>query len=111
MIVLLSNVPNNRAELDIFSFNLREEVRRCNQAILQQKGVDLPDFQLDPVPGQEHITDWLSNVSQAIGAICSVLNIASQDIFNVNLQDQSARAGWVNTVFMELRDAEAALQI
>ena len=111
MIAILSNVPNNRAELDIFSFNLREEVRRCNQAILQQRGVDLPDFQLYPVPVQEHITDWLSNVSQAIGSICSVLNITSQDIFNVDLRDQNARIGWTYTIWQEISAAEAALQI
>jgi hypothetical protein len=110
MLVLLSKVPELDSDWQIFSFNLREEVRRCNEAILAQRNVSLPDFQLDPIPFG-HETDWLTNVSQAVGALCSILGINSQDLFNVDLKDQNARAGWIFSLYTEVRDAEAALQI
>lgn len=110
MLNLLLNVPQSVDDWNRFSWNLREEVRRCNQAILENDGISLPDLQLDPI-NFAHIYDWLWNVSQSVGAICQVTDVLFQDLFEVNLQDANARAAWIYTLFTELFDAEAVLQI
>jgi hypothetical protein len=111
MLPLLLNVPSDDAESwSIFSFNLREEVRRCNEAILQKKGINLPELQLDPIP-MEHTKDWIANVSQSMSGISSALALQSSDLLDVDLTNQNAKVGWVYQLYTQLRDAEAALQI
>lgn len=110
MLPLLLKVPESDSDWQTYSFNLRDEIRRCNDAIRTQKGVNLTDVDLDPI-NWNHIFDWLFRVSQAIGVICEVTGTASQDIFNVDLKDSNARVGWVYTIWQELSAAETALGI
>jgi hypothetical protein len=110
MLPLLLNVPTDDAESwNRYSFNLRFEVDRINEAILSQKRVSLPSYQLDPIP--QDVKFWLQNVSQALGGITTALSIQSVDILDVDLTNESARAGWVYEIWQELTSAEAVLQI
>jgi hypothetical protein len=110
MLPLLLNVPSTAEDWERYSFNIRSEIDRCNEAIQQQHGVSLPSYQLDPIdPG--HVHDWVQNLSQALGGICGVLGIQSSDVLDVDLSNESARTGWIFSVFEELFAAEAALKI
>lgn len=106
----LLQVPNDEASWNRYSFNLRTEVDRVNAAILAQRNVSLPTYQLDPINWND-VYSWLSAVSQSFIAFTSVLGLQSQDLLSVDLRDVRQRQSWVWVAYSQIRDAEAALGI
>lgn len=110
MLPILAVVPNTDDQWNQFSFNLRNEIDRINAAIQTQYNVNLPSYQLDPIPWDDVYT-WLLNNSQAHIAFNDVLGLQSQDLLAVDLSDIRQRAAWIFTNFLEVQSAEQKLGI
>jgi hypothetical protein len=106
----LLNTPTDGPSFDRWSFDLDQNVRDISAAILAQLGVQLPQYQLTPVPFMA-LGDWLQRVSQAIDNIASLLKINAVDVENVDLENEKERQDWANSIFTELTAARRALQI
>jgi hypothetical protein len=106
----LLNIPNSDSDWDRWSFDLDQNIKDIQQALLAQQKLALPQQQIYPRPNVD-IQLWLERVSTALGEITSALKITSQDVENVDLDDERERQAWIWSVFSEVRDARAALKI
>jgi hypothetical protein len=105
----LLNTPNDPQAWDRYTFDVAQNVRDIRYAIFKQRSINLPDYQLWPMPVSR--TDWLQRLSQAVGDITSVLGIQAVDVELVDLDDDHARQGWTFSVWQELNSARLALKI
>lgn len=110
MLANLLAVPNTEADWSIFSFNNRLEVDRINEAILKQKGVNLPQYPLDPINFNQIYT-WLAYNAQAHIAFNGVLGLQSNDLLAVDLRDVRQRVSWIFQNYLEVQSAQNALDI
>ncbi len=110
MLANLLQVPTDDASWAQFSFNLREEIDRIDDAIQAQHKVNLPRYQLDPI-NWDDVFSWLAYVSQSHSAFNDVLNLPSQDLLAVDLKDIRQREAWIWLQYSEIRDAQQALGI
>jgi len=110
MLANLLSVPKSDPEWSSFSFNNRLEIDRVNQAILAQYGIDLPGYPLDPINWSQPET-WLEYNAQSHIAFNGVLGLQSVDLLAVDLKDPKQLSAWINLNYLELFDAQAALQI
>ncbi len=72
--------------------------------------VNLPVYELYPVDFNRS-QDWLTNVSQSVSNINSVLGLQDVDLQDVDLKDEKQLESWVNLLYQELYSASAALNI
>lgn len=105
----LLNVPQAPTDWDSWSFNLDQNLRDITQALREKKGVNIGQQQVYPMIAD--VTLWLERVSGVIDDICQNLGIQSQDVENVDLEDERERQAWVFTVAVELKAAREALKI
>lgn len=110
MLANLLVVPNTEADWAIWSFSNRSEVDRINEAILKQKGVNLPQYPLDPINFSSLFT-WLSYNAQAHIAFNSVLGLQSNDLLAVDLRNIRQRVSWIFANYLEVQSAQNALDI
>lgn len=105
----LFNPPENEQALTVYTFNHMDAIRRINAAIFDQKGVDLPLYNLDPIwPDQ---ASWLRQLQQAHNDFTSVLGIDGVDLTDVDFNDPAQTASWVRLNGEEIRQAFELLGI
>lgn len=106
----LLEVPKNENDWALFTFSLRDQTNRIRQAILQQKGINLTEYQIYPVDFNKS-QEYLENVQQSQEDINSTLGLQSVDLESVDFKDQKQLISWVNLLYQQLFDQSSALHI
>ena len=104
MLAALLNLPRTDADWAIWSLNNRDAIDQIRAAILAQKGVQLPTYQLDPVPLHD-FPSWLAALQQSHSDFTGALGQQSSDIRDVNLNDRNELEAWIWLVYQETKDA------
>lgn len=110
MLANLLNVPTSDAEWQIWSFSHRDSHVRIRQAIQTQKGVVLPDYQLDPIFPQD-MQGWLQRNSQTHNDMDGALGAQGTDLLDVDFNDEKQVQAWMFSHYQEHFTAEQALGI
>lgn len=110
MLPLLFNVPQSANDWSVWSFSHAASHRKIIQAIKAQKGVNLSQYSLDPIP-LNAFDIFLNNNQQAHNQMLSELGIAGADLQEVDVTDRNQLAAWISLHALEHRDAETALKI
>lgn len=110
MLVSLLNVPRNDQEWQSWSFSHRNSHTKIRQAILQQKGINLTDYQLDPI-NFDAINFFLQNNQQMHQDMSAALGSQGSDLEEVDFDDEQQKASWIYYHYLEHQTAEEALKI
>lgn len=104
MLAALLNIPKTEQDWDIWSLSNYDAVNQVNGAILRIYGVNLPQYQLQPIPFND-INSWLNNNQQAHFAFTSVLRQQANDLLGVDFKDENQKEAWIYLNYKELQDA------
>jgi hypothetical protein len=110
MLPAIANTPQTNDEWTRWSFDHRDSHDRIRAAILKQNGVNLSDYQIDPI-NPNSTTDFLQNNSQLHGDMNGVLGLQSADLQDVDLGDQKQLQAWIQLHYLEHYYAETKLGI
>lgn len=110
MLPVLLEIPKNANDWQRWSFHHRDEHRAIRQAIQSQIGVNLPEYQLDPINGSD-TTLWLQNNAQSHGDMNGALHLPSVNLLDVHFDDPRALEAWIWLHYQEHFSASAKLQI
>ncbi len=94
----------------IWSFHHRLSHAAIRQAIQAQRGLILPDYQLDPVSAND-LVGWLQRNAQTHSEMNSAVGTQSQDLLDVDFKQESQFQAWIFSHYQEHYDAENALRI
>lgn len=90
----LFNVPNNTGEMSYWSFAHMDHHRRVNAAILQDFGIALPEYVLDPVD-MNNPGSFLELHQQMHNNTDAIIGVSGYDLSAVDWSDTKQRAGWI----------------
>ena len=110
MTPLLRNIPHTNDEWAQWSFAHRDSHDRIRAAIKKQHGIDLTDYQIDPMTPDD-ITQFLQNNSELHDDMNSALGLISSDLQDADLSKDNEKASWIDFHFKEHFDAESKLGI
>jgi hypothetical protein len=106
----LENLPTTPGQWNSWSFDHKDSHDRIRQAIFAQYGVNLSDYQVDPIDPTAP-TLFLQNNSQLHSDMNGVLGLQSADLQDVNLGDQRQFEAWLRLHWQEHTYAESKLRI
>lgn len=106
----LLNVPITDRDFDRWSFDLQQNLMDVTRAILTQRNVSIPLPQLYPAP-LFAIGEWLQRLSQTMIEISNALGTQTQDIENVNLEDERERQAWTYSIWQQVQQARQVLGV
>lgn len=110
MIAALENFPKSASDWLRFAFDHRDSHDRIRAAIKTKYGVDLTDYQIEPM--NPEATDlFLQNNSSLHSDMNSILKTQSSDLQDVDFQDEKQLQGWILLHYQEHVNAEQALGI
>ena len=107
---LLQTPPRNDSEWSLWSYSNYDVNNQIRQAVLAQKNVILPEYQLEPINWTD-LGTWLENNQQAHIDFTAVLGQQSSDLLSVDLTDPNQHVAWNFLNFMELYNACLTLKI
>lgn len=107
-----SNLPDPRDLPALATWSLPHANQHISilSAIQANYGVDLEQFQLDPMPAHD-LPSWLLQHQQMHQDMNGVLGLSSNDLVAVDLNDPQARAMWSWLHFMEHQNISNALNV
>lgn len=104
----MANIPHSDEDWKIWSWHHRDSHNRIRAAIKKVYGVDLTDYQVEPInPNQ--ITDFLQNNSSLHDDMNSVLGLQNSDLQDANFQEPRELDAWIKIHVQEHFNAEAKL--
>ena len=109
----LLNVPNSLEAWNQWSFNHAQEHINIIQAIQNLKGVQLTQYQLDPVnfTNKKAVDDFLERHQQTHIDMDGVLGIQSTDLQDTDLSDPKKLQAWIYSNWLEHNAANQELGI
>lgn len=110
VLALLINVPQTDQDWDRWSFSNQDALAQIRDAILAQKNIDLPSYQVWPIDFDD-IDNFLDANQQAHTDFLGVLGQNGNDLLHVDLKDPNQRQSWVFLNWMELSNACQTLKI
>ena len=110
MLAALLNVPHSPTDWSHFSFDHRDSHDRIRAAIRAKKGLDLSDYQIDPI-NPNNVQQFLENNAQLHTDMNGALNLQSANLEDVDLQDDKQLRAWIMLHSQEHFDIEQALGI
>ena len=110
MLAQLLNIPRTSEQWDIWSYHHRLSHDAIRQAIQQQKGLILADYQLDPISAND-LVGWLQRNAQAHSEMNGALRVQSHDILDADFKQEAQLVAWINIHYLEHYTAENALRI
>lgn len=110
MLAALRFPPRNAEEWLRWSFNNNDAVAQIRQAIIDQKKITLPVYQIDPIDFND-IDNWLDNNQQAHSDFAGVLGIQTSDLEHTDFKDPNQLVSWCFLNFQELQAACDVLKI
>jgi hypothetical protein len=110
MLASLLNTPVTELDWARWSFASASDIVEIQEAILAQKSIALPQYQLDPIPpGDRQL--WLERNQSALSGINGALQLDGADVEFVNFDDPKDLQGWIYSVYQQHYSARAALRI
>jgi len=110
VLAALLNIPQSDEDWSQWSYANYDCNAQIRAAIKSQFGVDLPEYQLDPI-NFDDLDTWLSNNQQAHVDFTGVIGQQSNDLLHTDLRDPNQRQAWVWLNFKELQGACQRLKI
>lgn len=110
MLAILQGTPRNRAEWSIWSLANYDALTQIRQAVEAQKGIILPEYQVEPISWDD-LDTWLSNNQSAHSDFTGALGQQSSDLLHVDFEDPNQLVSWVWLNYQELFQACATLKI
>jgi hypothetical protein len=106
----LRNVPHTNEAWSQWAFDHRDSHDRIRDAIQKKFGVNLSDYQIEPISPSD-MPKFLQNNSQLHGDMLGTLKLQSSDLEDIDLKDQKQLQSWIALHYEEHRDTENALGI
>jgi hypothetical protein len=106
----LENIPKTQDQWNRWSFDHRDSHNRIRAAILKQNGINLTDYQIDPID-PNNTTQFLQNNASLHGDMNSVLKLQSSDLEDVNFGSEPELEAWIRIHYQEHQYAELKLQV
>lgn len=110
MLPALENTPKTSDEWNQFSWNHRDSHDRIRAAIKTKFGVNLSDYQIDPI-NPNAMDDFMQNNSQLHTDMNGVLGLQSADLQDADIGDEKQFSAWVRLHYQEHLYAELKLEI
>lgn len=110
MLASLLNVPKSQEDWDRWSWAHKTSHERIRQAIQQQKGNNLTEYQLDPI-NFNAVRDFLIHNQQTHNEMNGVLGLQGSDLEGVKIEDPNQLRAWVWNHYLEHQSAELALGV
>ena len=93
-----------------FSFSNQDQHRQIATAVMDQLGVQLNVYPLDPIP-PHNVGVWLGLHQQAHNDMESTLGIQGFDLSSVDFRDERQMAAWIRLHFTSHQQAASILGI
>lgn len=106
----LINVPRDEKSWEIWSFANKNQIFLIRQAIFEQKGINLPEYILEPIPFN-NFPEWLDRKAQSHEDFNSTLGLQSSDLRDLDPQNEQQLKSWIYVQYQELFTASSALGI
>jgi len=110
MLPALENLPETPDGWNRFSWDHRNSHDRIRAAIKTKYGVDLSDYQVDPIDSNL-LGNFLQNNSQLHGDMNGVLGLQSGDLQDIDFSNKQQFEAWVRLHYQEHQQAELKLEI
>jgi ABC-type nitrate/sulfonate/bicarbonate transport system substrate-binding protein len=110
MLAALMNVPKTEEQWRQFSYDHRNSHDKIRAAILKKYGVNLVDYQIEPI-NPDNIRQFLQDNASLHSAMNGVLQSQSSDLLDVDFTDPRQLDSWVNLNYQEHENAEQLLGI
>lgn len=110
MLPALESIPHTQDQWNRWAFDHRDSHSRIRVKILQLYGINLTDYQIDPID-PNNTTQFLQNNASLHGDMNGVLRLQSSDLEDVNLGDERELEAWIRLHDQEHRYAELKLQV
>ena len=94
-VAALLNIPTNQEQFDDWSFAHAAHHRDCIRAAFEQKHVQLSEYILDPINLAEGFGEWTYWHQNMHNDMNAVLKTNGFDLTDVNWQDQSQFASFI----------------
>jgi hypothetical protein len=101
-------MPQTAQEWALWSWAHRDSHNRIRQAIKLDSGIDLVDYQIDPI-SPDDFSHFLQNNAQLHDDMNSVLQLNGVNLEDANLKEPAQLRSWINIHFKEHYDAEFKL--
>lgn len=102
MRAILLEVPQTEDHWAVWSLHNKLDHDAIRQAILTQKGINLPQYNLDPIPFDAPL-DWLAWEQQSHSDVNNVLGTQGHDLEGVDFRDPRQLEAWVWLDYLEHR--------
>ena len=110
MLPALENVPRSPEDWNRWSFDHRDSHSRIRNAILQKYGLNLTDYQIDPI-NPDNMTQFLQNNSNLHDDMNSALGLPGDDLQDADLSNSKELEAWVKLHYREHYFAEQKLGV
>lgn len=110
MLAYLQTIPTDEAQWSRWSFSNYDCLAQIRQAIASQYGVNLPEYQVNPI-NWDNIEGWLAANYTAHKDFTRVLGQQSNDLTQVGFDKPDQVQSWVWLNYMELLNACEKLRI
>ena len=110
MLAVLLEVPQTPEAWNRFAFHNQDQISLIQQAILAKYKVALPEYILFPI-NLDSPDIWLFNNQQAHSNINTVLGLNSNNLQDLNFENNDQVTSWINQNYLELYDASQMLGV
>jgi hypothetical protein len=110
MLPALENVPRSASDWLFFAWHHRDSHDRIRDAIKKKYGIDLTDYQVEPI-SPDDTSGFLQNNSSLHGDMNGMLKLQSADLQDVDFKNEKEVQGWILLHYQEHVNAEQALGI
>lgn len=107
MLANLINQPGTPEEWAFWSYAHRDQHTQIIQAIRAQTGIQLPQYELDPIPFQD-LDQWLEWNQRAHDDFNGVLGTQSSDLQQADFNDKAQLEAWI---YLHRREHETAASV
>jgi hypothetical protein len=101
MLAGLLSVPKSEQDWSLWSLNNRDALDQIRAAIATDSGVQLPIYQVYPIPFHD-IETWLNNIQQAHNDFTDILGQQSNDLRDADLRDPNQLEAWIWLGYQEV---------
>lgn len=108
MLPALSNIPHTEEDWRHWAWHHRDSHDRIRRAISKTYGIDLSDFQVEPINPND-LSSFLQNNSSLHAGMNSVLQLQSANLQDANLQEPRELEAWIKIHAIEHYFVEAKL--
>jgi hypothetical protein len=110
MLASLLNIPHTEDDWEIWSLANYNCLNQIRAAIQAQYNVNLPTYDVQPIPFDDFKT-WVSSNQQAHTDFTQILKQQSNDLVDFNFDDERQKENWIWLNYMEIQNACAKLKI